>query len=132
MTGMGTLASLTINPMLSCAQIFVTKWVTGTFDENFGDEILFSIIFNMAMVGASAALSKFSPIKVGFNAKKNAGIFNKSAGFLETAKSAKKIARYKANQSNVIKSIIQGTVGYALFTTAQNFTSWGLNNLLGW
>lgn len=39
---------------------------------------------------------------------------------------------YKAKQSLVKKTTLQGTGGYALFTVSQNFTSWGLNQLLGW
>ena len=58
--------------------------------------------------------------------------YHTSKGYIATSKSAKKIAMYKAKQSLVKKTILQGTGGYALFTTNQNFTSWGLNQLLGW
>ena len=91
-----------------------------------------SMAFSMLMVGASSALCKFSPIKVGYDGINNAGIYNTSKGYIATANSAKKIAMYKAKQSLVKKTILQGTGGYALFTASQNFTSWGLNQLLGW
>lgn len=131
-TGMGALASLAINPMLAGAQVFVTDLVTGDLGANTFEQIMVSMAFSMVMVGASSALSKFSPIKVGYDGINNAGIYNTSEGYIATAKSAKKIAMYKAKQSLVKKTILQGTGGYALFTASQNFTSWGLNQLLGW
>lgn len=88
--------------------------------------------FSMMIVGASFAVSKFTPIKVGYDGAKNAGIFNTSKGYIATSKSAKKIAMYKAKQSLVKTTIIQGTSGYALFTVGTNFTSWGKNQLIGW
>ena len=131
-TGMGALASLAINPMLAGAQVFVTDLVTGDLGANTFEQIMVSMAFSMVMVGASSALSKFSPIKVGYDGINNAGIYNTSKGYIATAKSAKKIAMYKAKQSLVKKTILQGTSGYALFTASQNFTSRGLNQLLGW
>ena len=131
-TGMGALASLAINPMLAGAQVFVTDLVTGDLGANTFEKIMVSMAFSMVMVGASSALDKFSPIKVGYDGINNAGIYNTSKGYIATAKSANKIAMYKAKQSLVKKTILQGTGGYALFTAIQNFTSWGLNKLLGW
>ena len=130
--GMWALASLAINPMLAGAQVFVTDLVTGDLGANTFEQIMVSMAFSMVMVGASSALSEFSPIKVGYDGINNAGIYNTSKGYIATAKSAKKIAMYKAKQSLVKKTILQGTGGYALFTASQNFTSWGLNQLLGW
>ena len=131
-TGMGALASLAINPMLTGAQVFITDLVTGDLGENTFNEIMVSMAFSIIMVGASTTMSKFTPIKVGYDGINNAGIYNTSKCYLETAKSAKKIARYKAKQALVKKTILQGTGGYAIFTVGQNFSLWGLNQLLGW
>lgn len=58
---------------------------------------MLSMAFSMAMVGASSVLSKFSPIKVGYDGINNAGIYNTSKSYIATAKSAKKSPCIKLN-----------------------------------
>lgn len=107
--------------------------------EQFGSSELWSdVLFGTflgfgtgALIGVSSAVGELFEVKIGYDAIDNVGIYNTSKSKLKTS-SIRKYNMYKNKMELVVKEIKQGTCGYAVATTIQNFASWGLNLLIGW
>ena len=119
-TGIGTIASIILNPVLSGAQTITTAMITNDMD-NLGEEVGFSMV-----MGAATAF-----IPGGYNGRKLSGIYKTSSMHLRTVQSAAKRTMYRAKQKAVNKVVIASTAEYVGSSFFFNFATAAFDPALG-